>query len=97
MLGQASGIRAGSTHRVHRATRPVVRLATLEATRYRSLRSVTVRFGPRTVLIGTNAAGNSNVLDALRLLAEGVRERDFAEAVRTSDRIATGLVDALGI
>ena len=59
-----------------------VKLVSLNVRRFRSLRDARVRFGDMTVLIGANAAGKSNVLDALRLLAEGVRERDFAEALR---------------
>jgi predicted ATPase len=32
-------------------------------------------------LIGTNASGKSNILDALRFLAQGAQEKDFARAV----------------
>jgi predicted ATPase len=46
------------------------------------LRDATIRFGNLTTLIGANASGKSNVLDALRFLAEGVREKGFGEAVR---------------
>jgi len=40
---------------------------------YRSLAEVSLRFGTVRLLIGPNAAGKSNLIDALRLLAESVR------------------------
>jgi predicted ATPase len=58
-----------------------MRLDQMRAQRYRSLRDVTLDVGPLTVLIGTNASGKSNILDALRFLAVGVREKDFRVAV----------------
>jgi predicted ATPase len=45
----------------------------LEVRRYRSLAEVNLRFRALRLLIGPNAAGKSNVIDALRLLAEAVR------------------------
>lgn len=48
--------------------------------RYRSLANVTFRFGTVRLLIGPNAAGKSNLIDALRLLAEAVRS-DMETAV----------------
>lgn len=64
-----------------RYTAPVL-LRSLHSSRFRSLRDAEIGLGPLTVLIGANASGKSNVLDALRLLAEAVREKDFAEPVR---------------
>lgn len=45
----------------------------LTVKRYRSLADVTLPFGTVRLLIGPNAAGKSNLIDALRLLAEAVR------------------------
>jgi predicted ATPase len=60
-----------------------MKLTNLKASHYRSLKDVDVPLGSMNVLIGTNASGKSNVLDALRLLSEGVRTKEFAHAVRT--------------
>lgn len=59
-----------------------VELQHLSASKYRSLRDVQVPLGPLSIFIGANAAGKSNILDALRFLSTGVRERTFATAVR---------------
>lgn len=45
--------------------------------RYRSLRKLSVEVGPFSLFIGANAAGKSNILDALRFLHEAVLQRDF--------------------
>ncbi len=49
-----------------RVTRVVLR-------NYRSIAACDVRLGPLTFLVGPNGAGKSNFLDALRLVAEGLR------------------------
>jgi predicted ATPase len=49
--------------------------------RYRSLRHVALPLDSLNVLIGTNASGKSNILDALRFLSEGVRDKEFSTAV----------------
>ena len=54
-----------------------MKLTRLRARRYRSVRNDTIGMGPLNLLIGANAAGKSNVLDALRFLHEGVVDRDF--------------------
>src|SRR5438552_1509318 len=59
----------------------VMELRELQAERYKSLRSLTLRLGPLNVLIGANASGKSNILDALRFLAEALRGRDFLPPV----------------
>lgn len=59
-----------------------MQLQRLHARRYRSLRDVELDFSAINVLIGANASGKSNILDALRLLAQGVREKNFEEPVR---------------
>ncbi len=58
-----------------------VQLKRLEASAYRSLRQVEVRFLPLNVLIGANASGKSTVLDALRFLSEAAAEGTFLPAV----------------
>lgn len=52
----------------------------LAVKRYRSLADLTLPFGTVRLLIGPNAAGKSNLIDALRLLAEAVRS-DMETAV----------------
>ena len=59
-----------------------MKLSKLQASYYRSLSDVTVDMSELNVLIGANGAGKGNVLDALRFLHEGVRDRDFRAAMR---------------
>jgi len=47
---------------------------------YKSLRDVEVRLQPLSVLLGPNAAGKSNFLDALQLLSKIVSSRTLREA-----------------
>jgi predicted ATPase len=54
----------------------------LTVKRYRSLADVTLAFGTVRLLIGPNAAGKSNLIDALRLLAEAVRSDMETAATR---------------
>lgn len=54
-----------------------MKLTQLSARRYRSVRNDTIDIGPLNLLIGANAAGKSNVLDALRFLHEGAIAHDF--------------------
>ena len=74
-------------HRVHFAgqadsiTRPM-KLLRLCAKNYRSLQNAIVGVNALNLFIGANAAGKSNILDALRFLQEGASDRDFASAVR---------------
>ena len=58
-----------------------MRLTRLSASRYRSVRDDTIDIGALNLLIGANAAGKSNVLDALRFLHEGAVARDFGPAM----------------
>ena len=60
-----------------------MKLVRIQANHYRSLRDVTVDMKDLNVFIGANASGKSNLLDALRFLHEGVRDRDFGTAMRT--------------
>lgn len=54
-----------------------MKLLTLGAKSYRSLRQEHVELSDLNLFIGNNAAGKSTILDALRFLNEGVRARDF--------------------
>ncbi len=59
-----------------------MRLIRLRANLYRSLREVVVEMNGLNLFIGASASGKSTVLDALRLLQEGARDREFGTAVR---------------
>ena len=59
-----------------------MKLTRLQASSFRSLRNIAVNIGDLNLFIGANASGKSTVLDALRFLHEGLRERDFASATR---------------
>ncbi len=49
-----------------------MKLLSLRALRYRSLRDETIPLNDLNLFIGTNASGKSTILDALRFLHEGV-------------------------
>lgn len=54
-----------------------MKLVSLKALHYRSLREEAIPLADLNLFIGTNASGKSTILDALRFLHEGVQERDF--------------------
>src|SRR6266852_2133602 len=58
-----------------------MKLLSLKAFRYRSLRDESIPLTDLNLFIGTNASGKSTILDALRFLHEGVQERDFKPPV----------------
>jgi predicted ATPase len=58
-----------------------MKLLSLKALRYRSLRDETIPLTDLNLFIGTNASGKSTILDALRFLHEGVVARDFGQPV----------------
>ena len=58
-----------------------MRLLTLHAERYRSLRDQRIGLDGFNLFIGANASGKSTILDALRFLGEAVRARDFRQPV----------------
>jgi predicted ATPase len=58
-----------------------MKLLSLKAICYRSLRDESVALNELNLFIGTNASGKSTILDALRFLHEGVHERDFKPPV----------------
>lgn len=54
-----------------------MKVLSLAAKNYRSLREVNVELDRLNLFIGANASGKSAILDALRFLSEAVRARDF--------------------
>lgn len=60
-----------------------MKLSTLRADHYRSLRCQEIYLDDFNLFIGANASGKSTVLDALRFLSETVRSRDVREPVFT--------------
>src|SRR2546430_13905009 len=58
-----------------------MKLLSLKARHYRSLRDETVPLTDLNLFIGTNASGKSTILDALRFLHEGLQQRDFTRPV----------------
>ncbi len=60
-----------------------MKLLTLHAKHYRSLLDQTIDLSDFNLFIGSNAAGKSTILDALRFLSEAVQARDFREPVFT--------------
>src|SRR3954452_10125115 len=58
-----------------------MKLLSLKARHYRSLRDETIPLTDLNLFIGTNASGKSTILDALRFLNEGLQQRDFARPV----------------
>ena len=58
-----------------------MKMSKLVAENYRSLHDESIEFVDLNLFIGTNAAGKSTILDALRFLHEGVRAREFQTPV----------------
>src|SRR5688572_25108673 len=58
-----------------------MRLVHLHAQRYLSLQDVSLDVDSLNVFIGANAAGKSNILNALRFLSDGVVAGDFEKPV----------------
>ena len=66
---------------------------------FKSYREATLELAPLTVLIGANASGKSNAIEALRLLswiAQGNRLGAIRYAVQEEDRTVRGTVKDLG-
>lgn len=65
---------------------------------FKSFRDAQLPLGSLTVLIGANAAGKSNAIEALRLLswlAQGQKLSSIQYAVNSADRVVRGRVDDL--
>ena len=60
-----------------------MKLLSLKAKNYRSLRDMSIKLEDFNLFIGANAAGKSTILDALRFLHEGMHARDFEAPVFT--------------
>ena len=58
-----------------------MKVLSLKAKNYCSLRDVSIKLEDFNLFIGANAAGKSTILDALRFLHEAVHARDFAAPV----------------
>ena len=58
-----------------------MKLRRLRARNYRSLRELHVELSGLNLFIGANASGKSTILDALRFLHLGVKDRDFRSTV----------------
>ena len=73
-------------------------LSTFTFSNFKSFREVRLPLGPLTVLIGANAAGKSNAIEALRLLswlAQGQKLSSIQYAVNSPDRVVRGRIDDL--
>lgn len=65
---------------------------------FKSFREAKLPLGPLTVLIGANAAGKSNAIEALRLLswlAQGQKLASIQYAVNSADRVVRGRIEDL--
>lgn len=73
-------------------------LTTFTLTRFKSYEKAELPLGALTVLIGANAAGKSNVIEALRLLswlAQGQKLGSIKYAVNSADKVVRGRVEDL--
>ena len=73
-------------------------LATFTFSNFKSFRDAQLPLGPLTVLIGANAAGKSNAIEALRLLswlAQGQKLSSIQYAVNSADRVVRGRIEDL--
>jgi predicted ATPase len=73
-------------------------LATFTLRHFKSFRDARLPLGPLTVLIGANAAGKSNAIEALRLLswlAQGQKLSSIQFAVNSADRVVRGRIEDL--
>ena len=74
-------------------------LSSFSITNFKSYRQATLELAPLTVLIGANAAGKSNVVEALRLLswiAAGNRLASIRLALQEKDHAIRGNLSDLG-
>ena len=74
-------------------------LSSFSVTNFKSYREATLKLAPLTVLIGANAAGKSNAIEALRLLswiAAGNRLGSIRHALQEKEHAIRGNVSDLG-
>ena len=74
-------------------------LSSVTIENFKSYRQATLKLAPLTVLIGANASGKSNAIEALRLLswiAQGNKLGSIRYAVQEEDRSIRGTVKDLG-
>ena len=76
-----------------------MKLSAVHIRHYKSLDDVEIEFSDRlTLLVGPNAAGKSNVIEALRLLswlAQGQKLSSIQYAVNSADRVVRGRIEDL--
>lgn len=73
-------------------------LKSIQIRNFKSFRNVELPLSPLTMLIGPNASGKSNAIEAIRLLSwlsEGRRLSDLMSAFQESDQLLRGTVDKL--
>ena len=73
-------------------------LSTFTFSNFKSFNEAQLPLGPLTVLIGANAAGKSNAIEALRLLswlAQGQKLNSIQYAVNSADRVVRGRIEDL--
>ena len=74
-------------------------LASFTIENFRSYRQATLKLAPLTVLIGANASGKSNAVEALRLLswiAQGSKLSTIRHEVQAGNRAMRGAIEDLG-
>jgi predicted ATPase len=77
---------------------PGPRLASIRIERFKSYREADLRLAPLTLLIGANASGKSNAIEALRLLSwlgQGQQLDDILRSVQEADIQIRGTIDDL--
>ena len=73
-------------------------LVTFNFSNFKSFKSAQLPLGPLTVLIGANAAGKSNAIEALRLLswlAQGQKLSSIQHAINGAEQVVRGRIDDL--
>jgi predicted ATPase len=73
-------------------------IADIEIQGFKSYRSATLPLGPLTLLLGANASGKSNAIEAIRFLswlASGRRLDDIMSDVQAADQLIRGAVQSL--
>ena len=73
-------------------------LASFNFSNFKSFKAAKLPLGPLTVLIGANAAGKSNAIEALRLLswlAQGQKLSSIQHAINSAEQVVRGRIDDL--